>query len=499
LDRKGKLAFNTAASLANQIVSIVCGFILPRAILSAYGSEINGLLSSITQFLGFINLAECGVGAVVHTALYKPLAENDEDQISRIIISSEKFFRKIAYIMLAYTAGLIVIYPMFAAENFDRIFTCSLIAIISFSSFIQYYFSISYSLLLEADALSFIPLTTRAVTTIINTILSIILIKQGADIRIVKLASSIVFLIQPLFFHYCVRKHYHINKKLVLTEEPIKQKWNGLAQHIAAVVLANTDVAVLTIFSTLQNVSIYSVYILIVNGIKRILLSLTSGIEPLFGNMYAKNEIEELNKDFSSFEWMLHTAAVLFFTCTAVLIVPFVSVYTKGVHDANYIVPLFGKILSAAICFYCLRLPYNTMVLAAGHYKQTQASAIIEAVINIVISVAFVVRYGLVGIAIGTLVAMGYRTIYLAYYLSRNILNRDLHIFTKHIFVDIITAALILICNLWVTNSNTYLSWALQAVAVVSISVLITFIINRIFYREYINSFINIILKTKNH
>lgn len=64
----------------------------------------------------------------------------------------------------------------------------------------------------------------------------------------------------------------------------------------------------------------------------------------------------------------------------------------------------------AAYGCYSIRLPYNTMVLAAGHYKETQLSAIIEAVLNIGISVIFVFRFGLYGVAIGTLVAMVYRT-----------------------------------------------------------------------------------------
>lgn len=68
---------------------------------------------------------------------------------------------------------------------------------------------------------------------------------------------------------------------------------------------------------------------------------------------------------------------------------------------------------------YCLRLPYNIMVLAAGHYKQTQWSAIIEATINVVVSILFVFYFGLVGVAIGTLAAMIYRTLYLAIYLKK--------------------------------------------------------------------------------
>ena len=77
MTREKKLLFNTSFSLVHQVVTIICGFILPRFFLECYGSEANGLVASIGEFLSFIGLAELGVGAVVTSALYKPLANND--------------------------------------------------------------------------------------------------------------------------------------------------------------------------------------------------------------------------------------------------------------------------------------------------------------------------------------------------------------------------------------------------------------------------------------
>lgn len=73
--RKKKLILNSVTSLLTQLMTIICGLIIPRLIISAYGSQVNGLVSSITQFLSVISLLDLGVGAVVQTALYRPLAE----------------------------------------------------------------------------------------------------------------------------------------------------------------------------------------------------------------------------------------------------------------------------------------------------------------------------------------------------------------------------------------------------------------------------------------
>ncbi len=75
--RKKRLAYNTFSSLFYQITTIVCGFIMPRLVLTAFGSGVNGLVQSVTQFLGIISFLELGVGAVVQSSLYKRLAEHD--------------------------------------------------------------------------------------------------------------------------------------------------------------------------------------------------------------------------------------------------------------------------------------------------------------------------------------------------------------------------------------------------------------------------------------
>lgn len=59
------LARNTVTSVIYQMFSVLCGFVLPRMILSAFGSQTNGLVSSITQFIQVINLFDLGITSVI--------------------------------------------------------------------------------------------------------------------------------------------------------------------------------------------------------------------------------------------------------------------------------------------------------------------------------------------------------------------------------------------------------------------------------------------------
>ena len=79
---------NIISNIILQIANIFSWFIIPKIILTYFGSDVNGLVSSITQFLSYITLIEGGVTGVVMASLYKPLVNNDNKKISAIIKTS---------------------------------------------------------------------------------------------------------------------------------------------------------------------------------------------------------------------------------------------------------------------------------------------------------------------------------------------------------------------------------------------------------------------------
>lgn len=497
MNREKKLALNSISSLCFQLTTIICGFVLPRQILAAFGSNVNGLVNSITQFIAVVGFLELGVGTVVQSSLYKPLAENDDEMISKVLKSAEKFFKTLAIILLIYIIGLIVIYPIFVKKEFDFLFTATLIASMSISSFSQYYFGIIDRLLLNADQRGYIQYNSQTITVILNTIACVILIKLNASIQLVKLATSIIYTVRPFVIRRYINKHYNINRKISYKEEPIKQKWNGVAQHVAAVILDGTDTIVLTLFSSLQNVSIYSVYHLVVYGVKTLFTSLTNGVQALLGELWARQEIAELKKTFGWAEWAIHTGVTFVFGCTASLIVPFIQVYTNGINDANYNVPLFALLITLANAVHCIRLPYNIMILAAGHYKQTQSNYIVAALLNIFVSVVTVKFWGLIGVAIGTLLAMLYQTIWMAWYDSKVFFHESLMAFLKHIIIDLtVFICSFSVCKIFNIISFSYAAWIMLAIKDVFIWGSITIAINYVMFPEYTKkAFHKIVLK----
>ncbi len=415
---------NILSALLFQIVSIVCGFIVPKLIIEHYGSETNGLINSITQFLAYITLLESGFGPVVKSILYKPIAEKNIKQTENILRASEKFFRKIALVFIVYIIGLCTLYPILLAGQFDAIYTISLLIIIAISTFAEYFFGMTYTLYLQAKQKTYLTSYIQIFTTILTTIVAILLINLDCSIQIVKLGTVVAVVLKPIIQNMYVRKKYHINLKNGDEKYVIKQKWDGLAQHIASIVHNNTDIVVLSILSTMKEVSVYSVYLLVVKGLKSMVQVFMNGIDASFGNMIAKKEHKILGNKFRSFELFFHTISSIIFISAILLTTQFIGVYTKGITDADYVRPVFGFLIVASEYIWAIRLPYSSLTLAAGHFKETRNGAWVEAFTNIIISTILVFNFGIVGVAIGTITAMSIRTIEFMIHCSKHILKR---------------------------------------------------------------------------
>ncbi len=490
--RSKKAMWNMLSSLALQFVSVVCGLILPRLLIRSFGSAVNGMAASVTQFLSYIVLFEAGVGGVVRAALYKPLADDDHAKMSGILRASDRFFRKIAALFALFAAAVACLYPLLVRREFEYLFTFSLVLIIAFSTFFQYYFGMSRQILVQADQKRYVASNLQIMTILLNTLLAVVLIRLGCSIHAVKLGTAFVYALRPLALRLYVRRRYKPDVHAAPDETAIAQRWDGLGHHTAYFLHTNTDVFVLTVFSALSravgiaDVSVYSVYYAIVAGIEKVVSAFSSGIEAAFGNMIAREETETLQRNFRAYEFFSFTLVTALFTCTGLLLQPFLAVYTHGISDANYMRPLFGILLTAAEAVYCVRIPYNNVTLAAGHYRQTRNGAFLEAGINVVLSVALVIPLGLAGVALATLAAMTVRTVQYAFYLSRHILCRPFSVFLGRCGVNVCAAALAVLCCLPLVQSTAqdYLSWALHAVPVFLICSGWALLLNSLFYRQ---------------
>ena len=234
----------------------------------------------------------------------------------------------------------------------------------------------------------------------------------------------------------------------------------------------------------MKTISVYTVYNYVISNLLRILETSIIGFGAAFGNMLAKGEQKLVENNLKISELIVFSFSSVLYSTAAALIVPFALLYTKGVNDANYSQPVFGILITLAGMFSCFRIPYKTIVDSAGHFRQMRNGALLEASLNLIISAILVIRFGLIGVAIGTLVATVFRSVQYARYLSKILVPRSMLCFSGHVFVNLLVfVATYLSIQLMDFTMNTWTDWIWCATVAVFISTALTVFFDLLLYK----------------
>ena len=478
---------NIISSLTLQVVTVISGFIIPKIILTNFGSSVNGLVSSLNQFLSYITLIEGGITGVVLANLYKPLVDHDNKKISAVLVTAKKFFNKIGYLFIAYSIGVAVVYPILSKEGFSWSFVASLTVVLSLNLLIQYLFSLSFRVLLQADKKLYVISFTQIVITVCNIACAFFSVKIYPSIHLLKLLTGLLYIIQPLVYGYFVKKHYSINWGTEPDDNLLKERWNGFAINCAAFIHNSTDITILTIFTNLATVSIYGVYTLVTNGLNGLFAAVFRAIAPTVGQAYAKGDEHELNKKLDLFEFITFISVYFCFTLSGLLITPFVQLYTNGITDVDYIQPIFGVLIVMAEGLYLIKEPHLDLSYSANKFKELSVPAFVEAGINILVSIILVHKLGLIGVAIGTIAGMTYRMAYQIYFTTKIVKNRKQWIFYKKLLAfSFVTLIGVAICHFVPLTEITVWNWVLHAFIYALIFGVLYLILSLLLFKKYV-------------
>lgn len=96
--KENKFIKNIVFGFGGQIVVMVLGIIIPRIMITSYGSDVNGIVSTVTQIFSYMALLEAGISQAAKNALYKYIANKDQNGISYVVSLSRRYFRKVTVV-----------------------------------------------------------------------------------------------------------------------------------------------------------------------------------------------------------------------------------------------------------------------------------------------------------------------------------------------------------------------------------------------------------------
>ena len=383
--RAKKSLKNLIFNVFQQIVGTITGFILPPLIISNFGSSINGLVSTIKQFVQYAQLTGSGIASASTYAMYKPIAEKDHKTLSGIFAACKKSFIKAGNIVSIIILLVALTYPYFVQEEVNTYIVIALIVIIGICGISEFYFIGKYQALLSADQKNYMVAIAQTLGNIFNIIITVILIKLNVSIVFVQLGATVVYLTRVLLLTWYFKKNYgYINEKAEALMDQISQRKDAIIHEVTALVVNTSSTILVSLMLGLKSASIYSVYLLVFSGLNVICSIVSNGIYASFGDVVAKNEKQVLRNAYDIFEWGYLLLIFIVYSITYFMIIPFIQVYTQGIADINYVYPAFAALFVLLGLINNVKIPSRTMVIASGHFKETKKYSWIEMILNLV-------------------------------------------------------------------------------------------------------------------
>lgn len=425
MKKKNKLYNNIITGFGGQIITLILGLIVPRIFISNYGSDINGLLSTLTQVFTYVALLEAGIGQAARNALFRPFLNNDKDKISEITHAAKTYFHKFtAY----YAIGVIILSVClpYILKTDTSYFTVLLLTLLEgMSGVITFYYIQTPSIILNVDGKSYINNVISLSGKIISYIIKIILALNGVSIVILQFAYFLITIAKVIIYKQYFKKHYDwISNDVNSSSLKLNDRNSYILTEVCWTIFSSTDMIVLSAFLSTKMASVYGIYNMIFLNISSLLSSVFNSTSYLIGYSFHKG-IEDYRKIHDTFNSIYIGIITILMCVSYILTIPFVSLYTKGVADVNYIYRLLPLLFCLIQILSWSRYVGGQLTGIAGYAKQTSYVSLIEALTNLSLSILFVHKFGIVGVTLATVIALPLKVIWCTYIADKKVIHRS--------------------------------------------------------------------------
>lgn len=434
--KDNRIKYNLLSGVLSQVVLIALSFLLPRLYLENFGSEVNGVLSTIKQIFVYMLLLESGVGLATTQALYKPVAQKNYNKISSVISATHSYYVKVGIIYLAIVFLIAVVYEFVIPTSIDAGVIFGIVILTALPALFSFFVQAKYRILLEVDGRRYVITNSEIILQILSNVVKMLVIILTNNLLLMQLSYCILSLLQLLYIYIHAKKRYSwLNIKSKPDYEAISQRKSVLVHQVSGMVFNNTDVLLLSFLCDFRVVSVYTIYNIFFSQIQTFITSITSGFSFALGQMFHTDR-EKFIKVYNVYETLYIMIAFIIYTLMAVFLLPLIQIYTKGINDANY-TNVYLLILFVIMNLLANgKLPSNHVLEFSGKFEETRSHAILEMIINILVSIVSIINWGICGAIFGTIVALLYRGTMMIYYSNKKVLERKIFDTYKTWFVN---------------------------------------------------------------
>lgn len=403
------LKISSIGTICN-IINICLGFLYRTVfvyVLSTAYLGINGLFSNILQILSF---ADLGISTAIVYRFYKPISCNDVNKVGQLMNYFKHVYGIIAIVILVLGMALYPFLNIFIkdANEIPSDINIHIIYLLFLLQTLSSYMFVYKQSLLTADQRQYILSVFQTIVTLLRYILQLFVLFIWKNFTITLIVSITMNFVSNYGISRWVtikyKEVFKVREKLPSVER--KQILNDtkatLCHKIGATVLSSTDNIVLSTFCGLVSTGLYSNYSLIISSLNSVLNQLLGSFTSSLGNAHIKqNDCDKYltyrRLIFLNF-WISSVCSICIFN----LVNDFISIWIGNnmCLDEFTVLALFIQFYLETTRF--ISLSYTN---GCGLFVKDKIRPLIEASINLVVSIALVKKIGISGVFFGTIIS----------------------------------------------------------------------------------------------
>lgn len=408
--RTYKSILNSTVALGFFFINLVLQFFSRKVFLDNLGADVLGLNTTAISLLGFLNIAELGVGTAISFALYKPLAEKNIQEINRIVSLQGWLYRNIGLTIIAGSIVLMLFFPLvFGNIELPLWYAYASFSVVLFSSLMSYFVNYKEIVLTGEQKEYKIQLSFRFVLLIklIVQIISVALFTHGYIWWLV--LECLFTVIASITLNRTINKECPYLKTSSKQGRKLRHKYPMIVtkikqffvHKIATFIMQQSSTIVIYGYANLVTVAIYGNYLLITNGLTQMMNAVFNGMTASIGNLVAMANPEHVVKVFKELFSSRFIVSSSFAVGLYLVADPFIHFW---IGDDMFLDKTSLALISVTLYLNTQRSVVDSFIQAYGLYKDIMAP-VIESVLNISFSVGLGYYYGLPGILSGVVIS----------------------------------------------------------------------------------------------
>ena len=396
---------NVSVGLIVTVINTLVSFVTRTVLIKTLGLEVLGLNGLFTEVISMLSLAEMGVGMAIIYSLYKPISENDEKKISQLMGLYRKAYNTIA--LVTFALGLLLM-PFIDKLITDIDYPLPYIRLI-FMLFVlktstTYLFSYKTSLL-NADQKQYLVSMTTAIVKVVMTVVLVIelfVFKNYVVFLLLSIAQSLITNI--ILSRYVDKVYSFIDYKEKLDREERRHVFSNIknifVKRVSTVITNSTDnILISTMVSTIQ-VGFYSNYVIVYNVVRTVNQQLANGFTASIGNLSVTSDANHCIEVLKRLTFLFFAFGMVMTAGLMGAVTPFIRMWIGEEYlMANPVVYTTILVLFLEIC--CV--PLWQFLETSGLFREDKYIGIIGSTANLIVSIVLCLKYGIVGIFIGTI------------------------------------------------------------------------------------------------